>query len=267
MSEPPSNTQEPVGRVVRIEGAAGELVVADGGVGGPAVLFVHGLGGDASHWSDQLAYFWRSRRAAALDLRGHGGSDPDSRGDYSLEALADDVGVIVDGLELDPVVLVGHSLGAAVVAAFAAERGDHVAGLVLVDPAGDQSRLPESELEAMLAALGEDPRSELRLAYGALLISARPETRELVMDTLGGTVREAFLPALASAARRSTVADLERYRGPKLALAGPVNDTPVALHRLVPDLPSLPFSEASHWLMLDQPDAVNLALDELLATL
>ncbi len=55
------------------------LCVEVGGEGSPPVILVHGLAGDLTMWNAQLRHLWKSRRAAALDLRGHGRSGRPSR--------------------------------------------------------------------------------------------------------------------------------------------------------------------------------------------
>ena len=47
-----------------------------------------------------------------FDRRGHGRSDDPCRG-YDFDTLADDIGALLDGIDLQNVVLVGHSLGGA----------------------------------------------------------------------------------------------------------------------------------------------------------
>ena len=45
------------------------------GAGQPAFLFVHGLGGDRTHFTPQMEYFAHKGRALNAELRGHGQSD------------------------------------------------------------------------------------------------------------------------------------------------------------------------------------------------
>jgi pimeloyl-ACP methyl ester carboxylesterase len=70
MTPTPEVTQE------RVAGPAGSLHVDEGGTGGLPVVFVHSFSGSTVHWSEQLAHLRSERRAVALDLRGHGQSDP-----------------------------------------------------------------------------------------------------------------------------------------------------------------------------------------------
>src|SRR5687768_15795797 len=67
-----------------VDGPAGKIRVDDGGSGGVPVLFVHGLSGRHDVWKSQLGHLRASRRAAALDLRGHGESA--GGGDYTIDA-------------------------------------------------------------------------------------------------------------------------------------------------------------------------------------
>lgn len=238
--------------------------MVDGGSGGLPVLLVHGLGGDAGHWVEQLAHLWRSRRALALDLRGHGASQAGGDGDYSVEAFADDVVAVAEALELPPFVLVGHSMGGSVAAEVVHRHPERVAGLLLVDPNGDQSRLPASQVEEVLRAVGADPHGELRMQFSQVLAGAAPGVQEQVLDSLAETRPEALSGAFASLARYSPVNALETYDGPMLSIVSPLNSLPISLHRLVERLPHHPMPGTSHWLMLDRPQELNLLLDAFL---
>ena len=59
----------------KIQGEEGYIFVDDGGSGNLPVVFTHSFGGDVSHWTNQLSHIRETRRAVALDFRGHGKSD------------------------------------------------------------------------------------------------------------------------------------------------------------------------------------------------
>ena len=250
---------------LRVAGPAGELAVDDGGSNGLPVLFVHSLGGSAEHWRAQLEHLRPERRALALELRGHGGSEPAAGGDYGVGALADDVEAVADDLGLERFVLAGHSLGAAVTAELAARRPDRVAGLLLVDPSGDQTRAPRGEAEAFLATLRADPAAEFRFYFKQILIGAAAGVAERVLADLDRVPPAALLAAVESLAGHSPAAALGRYPGPKLAVVTDLNSLPYSLHRLVDDLPAVSFPGTSHWPMMDRPEEFNRVLDEFLA--
>ncbi len=250
-----------------LPGPAGNLFVRDGGAGGAhdvPLLFVHGLGGNGGQWVLQLDAFRPERRAVALDLRGHGESDPAGDGDYSVPALAGDIGAVADQLHLRSFVLVAHSLGALPAIAYAAEHPDRVAALVLVDPNGDQTQLPRAEIDAFLDAVRRDPVSETEGYFRQLVVGGDREAAAWILEDLAQTAPQAIVGALEGAAAWSPIAPLSAYPGPKIALVSELNSLPISLHRLNENLPVQPVGGTGHWIQLDRPEAVERALDELL---
>jgi pimeloyl-ACP methyl ester carboxylesterase len=98
----------------------------------PGVLLLHGLLGRASHWAATARRLAPRYRALALDQRGHGRSDR-PEGPYSTEAHLADAVAAVEQLDLAPVTLVGHSMGALTAWQLAARRPDLVAAVVICD--------------------------------------------------------------------------------------------------------------------------------------
>jgi pimeloyl-ACP methyl ester carboxylesterase len=90
------------------------LHVVDTGGRHPAIVFVHGNSLHGAAWERQLAAAelagWRR---IALDLPGHGRSapSPDPAARYSLRGYGETLATLIEVMELDRVVLVGHSLG------------------------------------------------------------------------------------------------------------------------------------------------------------
>ena len=129
-----------------IPGPAGNLAVVTTGTPVLAsdvmpVVLVHSLAGNSAHWSAQLAHFGSSRLAVAIDLRGHGHSDPPANRDYSFVGMSADIAAVVEALKLERFLLVGHSMGGGVALTYAGSHPDRVAGLVLVDPIGDGKQI------------------------------------------------------------------------------------------------------------------------------
>lgn len=99
----------------------------------PPVLFLHGGGLTARTWDLVCLGLRPEFRCIALDQRGHGDSEWSPSMDYSLEAHVRDIQGFIEALDLAPIVLVGHSLGAFVGIALAAQSPELLRGLVLVD--------------------------------------------------------------------------------------------------------------------------------------
>lgn len=250
---------------VWVDGPAGALYVDDGGSGEVPVVFVHGLGGASGQWQAQLEALRRERRALALDLRGHGRSQPPATGYYAVSAYADDLGAAIDELGLEAVVVAGHSLGGSVAIEYAARQPGRVAGLLLVDPNGDQTRIARGELDGVLEALAGDPAGEMRSQFKQLLLGAEAAVADQVLADLATPPPEAFVQSLESAFAFSPVEALGRYPGPVLSVISDLNSLPYSLHNLIPDLPFRLIPGTSHWLMMDRPDDLNQVIVEFLA--
>ncbi|NYI77301.1 alpha/beta fold hydrolase [Nocardioides panzhihuensis] len=131
------------GTVMSIDGV--DLHVrADGPIGGPALLMLHGFGASTA-WFDQVVDRLPECRITRVDLLGHGGSarpasgyDPESQGRLYARLLSE--------LDLDGVTVVGHSMGSLFGVA-TAEHSTRVSRLVLMGEGPDTSTgtLPPGE--------------------------------------------------------------------------------------------------------------------------
>lgn len=99
----------------------------------PALFLLHGLSSNARVW-ERMARALPGRRIVALDQRSHGLSDRPPSG-YALDDLVADAARAIRELGLGRPLVAGHSWGAAVALALAAEQPDLASGLVVVDGA------------------------------------------------------------------------------------------------------------------------------------
>lgn len=98
-------------------------------------LYVHGLGGASTNWTDLMGLLADRLDGVAVDLPGFGRSAPPANRDYRPAAHTDVVVELLEQLDLGPVHLFGNSLGGAVCVRLAALRPDLVRTLTLVSPA------------------------------------------------------------------------------------------------------------------------------------
>lgn len=139
--------------------------------GAPTAVYVHGLGGSSTNWTDLGALLAPQGRGIAPDLPGFGYSEPDPGFDFSLSAHADSLADYIAGLDAGPVHLFGNSMGGAIVILLAARRPDLVRTLTLVSPA-----VPD---------LRPNPRrlSDPRMALAVLPLIGKSARRQLAMLT------------------------------------------------------------------------------------
>ena len=136
-------------------------------------LYVHGLGGASTNWTDLAGLLAVRCEGWAVDLPGFGRSQPPPSGSYSVRGH---VRAVVDVLEHvvaqpgeaagRPVHLLGNSLGGLVSLVVAARRPDLVATLTLVSPAMPVYRVPQAFGRALLLLLlpGVPTLAERRLS-------------------------------------------------------------------------------------------------------
>ena len=249
--------------VRRIAGPAGTLVVDDGGRGGVPVVFLHSYAGNRGHWSDQLAHLRKTRRALAIDLRGHGESTAPADAAYSSAALATDVSAVVDALGLDRFVLVGHSMGGSAAIAYAGANPQRVAGLVL---AGAPGKIPPEQASKIVASIEADYDKVMARQWDELLTNARPDVRARLLREKESVGKAASVAIIKSLFSDDPLPSLRRYTGPTLIIVTDGDDQPVDLHRVLPELPTARIPGTSHWPHLDAPAQFEAVLDRFLAT-
>lgn len=241
------------------------LFVDDGGAGDlTPVVFIHSLAGHTGHWTNQLTHLRTTRRAIALDLRGHGRSPVPDDSDYSVPALARDVGDALDELRLERVILVGHSIGALVAIENAAAHPDVVAGVLLLDPAGDARKVPPEIMQGFFASMDTNYAGTIAEYWEGSLAGSQQSVRAAVMADLRATPRAAVEGALRALLAYDPVTPLTAYRGPARTINTRLNDDPSGLASLVPSLPVRRIEGTGHWLQLDKPDDVNREIDDFL---
>jgi pimeloyl-ACP methyl ester carboxylesterase len=105
---------------------------------GPPIIFLSGGGEDMGSWKDVIPEFTDSYSIFTVDTPGQGKSSKPARS-FKWKDLAEDVAQLVKQEFREPVIIVGHSLGAMIAGAVAAYNPTSVYVLVLEDPPGDIS--------------------------------------------------------------------------------------------------------------------------------
>jgi pimeloyl-ACP methyl ester carboxylesterase len=243
-----------------------ELAADDGGSGDALpVVLLHSLAGNAGQWEAQLAHLRGTRRAVAIEWRGHGRSGAPDAAEWGMDALAEDVAAAVDRLGLRRFVLVGHSAGGLVALFYAVRHPERVAGLLLLDPAGDTRRLPAEMIDPFIAALQGDAYTQTIEGYWRTNAGPNAAVRERVMAGLRATPRATVAGVFAALRDTEVEAALGGYGGPRLAIVTPANNGPFSLHNVDRTLPHRVLTGTAHWIQLEKPAEVNRALDEFIA--
>jgi len=257
-----------------------QLAVSDWG--DPAcrpVVLVHAWGLNGDMWGAQVpALIDAGLRPVSYDQRGHGRSDR-SRGGYDLDGLADDLAAVIGTLDLRGLVLVGHSLGAAVVIRYLSRHGSQrVAGLVisgLVGPAllrraDNPTGVDEAVFEARRAAMAADigafvdatPPAEYFGATKTVSAALGDWTRRQIIDT----PLRVLLETQRALTRADLRAELAKIELPTLVMHGsadtsaPLELTGRPAAALVPDARLVIFDSAGHGLYTSDAARYNAEL-------
>ena len=134
----------------------GALTVAVWGRRGPVVVAAHGITANHTCWAPLVRALGDGVRLAAPDLRGRGASNGVGP-PFGMDAHADDLRAVLDDLDAATAVVVGHSMGGFVAAAFGAKYPDRVDATLLVD-GGLPVPMPEGLTldvdQALMAVIG-----------------------------------------------------------------------------------------------------------------
>jgi pimeloyl-ACP methyl ester carboxylesterase len=118
---------------------------------GTLCLFLHGIGGRGSNWSQQMGVAGSVMQAASLDLRGYGDSSLGSN-QSTIEDYCSDILRVREALGADRLVLCGLSFGAWIATSFAMRYPDLLSGLVLSGGCTGMSEASAEEREAFRAS-------------------------------------------------------------------------------------------------------------------
>ena len=188
---PPSYRDRVSSRVAQKHRVA-DLTVTEWPGSGPTVLGLPGLGSSASSWAP-LAESLPEARVVSVDLRGRGDSR-DLPGPTGLRAHARDVARVMAELDLNDVVVVGHSMGAYLAPLVGQEAPGRVRKLVLVDggvrPAFPFFMRPALTRVLFRQQLGSkdrdwpDVETLARKAKVDRMLATRPDLRPVVLRML-----------------------------------------------------------------------------------
>lgn len=197
-----------------------KLHVEDSGTGATALVFLHYWGGSSRTWRHVIHRLGPAFRTIAVDQRGWGLSDKPAEG-YTLAVLADDAQRLIESLDLDRYILVGHSMGGKVAQLLASRHPAGLAGLVLVAPSPPSPM--NVPLEARQGMVNAYASRESILATVEQMLAAMPlqpeDLQTVVQDSrVGAPAAKAAWPLVAS--QEDITAQAARIRVPTLVISG-----------------------------------------------
>jgi pimeloyl-ACP methyl ester carboxylesterase len=262
----------------------------------PTIVLVHGWTCALEFWTLQIQALQDEFRIVAYDLRGHGGSAPSSGGDYSIDAYRDDLEAVLRATvpEGEKAVLVGHSLGAMTIVAWAADRGESLLDRVsavglfstglgdlisssLILPAPGVSERVQQELgQVLLGSKAPIPKrttpiSSRVVRYVALCGAASPATVAFCEQMVLSCPRDVRANTGSAISRVELLEGLDAIDVPTIVLVGRDDrlTPPVHAERMTEALDEviemIELPDVGHMAPLEAPERTTRAIRDLVA--
>ena len=247
------------------------------------ILLVHGIPDASDSWSSITAELGRTHPVYAVDLAGYGYSDRPEDYDVSLSAQANYLLELLDKLELERVIIVGHDIGGGIAQILAARNPQRIGRLVLINSVVEDN-WPVLEMRLLRVPL---------LGYSALTIMEKPMwqymlrkgffNKEMVTDEIvhryqhwyqGSLGRQRLIRnarALNNTDLTTLTKEIRAVLAPTLILWGREDRylDPGLAQVLCHDLRDCRFvfvDRAGHFVLDEQPQAVSNAIQHFLLT-
>lgn len=213
------------------------------GSGSPVLVFIHGWACDRSYWDNQVEFFADKVKVVTIDLAGHGQSGL-NRQNWTMASFGEDVAAIVKKLDLNQVILVGHSMGGPVIVEAAKRLPERVVGLIGVETFHDiGKRISAQETEESAASLRRDFEGTMK-----------GWVRKMFAATADSALVEEIATKAASADPDAVIGILEKYH--ELNLAEAIKDVHLPIMTINTDM--YPMNEESNRKLVESLEVIMM---------
>lgn len=243
-----------------------KLFYSDDGDGETSMLLVHGLGADSHDWIFNIPALAASHRVIAVDLRGHGHSTVPTSG-YAVDDYVTDLVRLLDHLDIDRTIAVGHSLGGTIVAHLAVEHPDRILGVVEVDPAYGYDPAWPAAFQQTADAIDEQGSGAAVPGLAAFWTAETPpalrcwharQVQAVPPRVLASSMRHWGLQHPATVLTADAQEWLTRRAAPVLAIyADPARTAWEEKTFTSPSSRAVAYPGAGHWLHQERPETFN----------
>jgi len=235
------------------------------GQGEVTIIFVHCWTCNHEFWKPQIEYFSKKHKVVWLDLAGHGLSNS-KRKKYTMQAFGKDVAAVVNEIDGDNVILVGHSMGGPVSIEAAKLLGDKVIGVVGVDTFYTPFEYPKSEEE--INDFVKPFKNDFKAASEQLVRSmftpeADPDSITWIVTQMSVADQEMGISAMYEIFRwnaKNVPSNLDKYSKKLCNINGAPTGKEIALHESV-----VLIYDVGHFVAQVKPNEFNEALNQIVA--
>ena len=234
------------------------------GSGEPALVFIHGWSCDKSYWAGQVKAFSPKYKVITIDLAGHGESGLE-RKDYTMQLFGEDVAAVVNELGLKKVILIGHSMGGAVVIEAANLLKGKVIGLIGADTFQNLGEtFPEEQMLQFLKPFKENFVENTKGFVNSMFPPAADQKLvKKVADDMSSAPPRVALSAMENMFKDDGVDALKKLDVPIISINCDMYPVKVEQNRkLVKSFEVKLMKGSGHFVMLDNPELFNELLQD-----
>lgn len=243
----------------------------------PALIFVHAYTCNASLWDGMIARFAPSYRCLALDLPGHGQSEPNDKA-ADMGFLAQSVIAVLDDAGVERAHMCGLSIGGMIGQHLGLSHADRMLSLVLACTTGRLPSEADSMWDARLEAITKrglwaQIHETMERWYGAGLIDGfGPADLDPVARMIGSTTVAGALSCGLAVKAHNVLDRLGDVSTPTLVIGADRDlsfpaEHPQALAGAIPGAQMVMLKDAGHMAPVQVPDAFETALRDFYASL
>lgn len=235
----------------------------DKGKGETLLVFVHGLSIDKTYWASQIDYFSKNYRVAAVDLAGHGKSGK-TRKNYSVEKYAEDVAAVINKIDARKVILIGHSMGGAIIIEAAKLLRGKVIGLIGVDTYHDlQMKYPREEIDKFIQGFRTDFKKNTKEFVQSMF--AQDADSAAVLRVENDFVNADPEIAISTLVNLFSYDEQEKMKGmhvPIISINSDLYPTNLGANKKIADFSVKIIKGTGHFPMIEKPEEFNKLLEE-----
>jgi len=237
---------------------------------GPTIIFLHGISGNKEIWVPQLKIFSKQFRTISWDARGYGQSKP-NKNSFSFGQFTSDLYYLIQHLELNKIILCGHSMGGRIALDFAEAHPSMVGSLILVNTFfGYDKSFTKTQrlgfLEKRKKLLIDDGLT-LR-EFGEKIIpqmvgpNANSVVESKILETILTLNVESYLNTAESMVMYEKICDLASIDAPTLIITGSRDtisppEISIQMNKRIKNSELLVVEEAGHFVNLESPKLFN----------
>ncbi len=251
----------------RVSGSPG--IIFDEVGSGPPLIFLHGIGGNRTNWTEQQYYLADICTTIAWDARGYGLSE-DYEGPLQFSQFSDDLNRLLDFRRIDCAHFVGLSMGARILMNFFSLASDRVSTLTLCDCFYSFGAALSAEKQAEYIALRQEPLRSGRtlgdiapkLIESLVSPSCRLEVKARLHESILALHVESYLKTVAASLSFDMIGKLADFDIPVQLIFGEHDRlTPPSIGRtMMQQLPNARLKvikDAGHISNMEQPSDFN----------